>query len=128
MNSPKQVGLIPVRSNTGKLLLQDVATIKESKMPGQYDRYNMRRLITIMANIEGEDLGRLSAKINKAIADAGEVPRADMEVNVRGQIAPMNDLFTDLSVGLGLAVLAIFLLLTAYFQSIRLALTVMATA
>ena len=128
MNSPKQVGLIPIRSNQGKLLLQDVATIKESKMPGQFDRYNMRRLITIMANIEGEDLGRVSAKIDKAIADAGDLPRADMEVNVRGQIEPMNEMFSGLAVGLGLAVLAIFLLLTAYFQSIRLSLTVMAVA
>jgi multidrug efflux pump subunit AcrB len=97
-------------------------------MPGQIDRYNMRRLITIMANVEGEDLGRVSARVKQAIADAGEKPNADMDVDVRGQIEPMNEMFTGLAIGLALAVLAIFLLLTAYFQSVRLALTVMATA
>ncbi len=128
MNSPMQIGLIPIKSTTGSLLLQDIATIKETKTPGEYDRYNMRRLITIMANVEGEDLGRVSAKVNQAIKDAGELPRADMEVNVRGQIEPMLLMFFDLTFGLGLAALAIFLLLTAYFQSIRLAFIVMATA
>ena len=45
-----------------------------------------------------------------------------------GQIEPMNEMFRGLAIGLGMAVLAIFLLLTAYFQSIRLAFAVMATA
>jgi multidrug efflux pump subunit AcrB len=96
-------------------------------MPGEYDRYNMRRLVSLMANIEGEDLGRVSAKINQAIRDAGEAPRG-VVVDVRGQIEPMNQIFQGLAIGLVLAILAIFLLLTAYFQSVRLALTVMATA
>jgi multidrug efflux pump subunit AcrB len=128
INSPRQIGLIPIRSTEGKLLLQNIAEIRESQMPGQIDRYNMRRLITIMANVEGEDLGRVSARVKQAIADAGEKPNADMDVDVRGQIEPMNEMFTGLAIGLALAVLAIFLLLTAYFQSVRLALTVMATA
>ncbi|MBI3824151.1 MAG: efflux RND transporter permease subunit, partial [Planctomycetes bacterium] len=124
MKSGKQVGLIPIKN---KLLLQDVAGIKEGKMPGGYDRYNMRRLVTVMANIEGEDLGRVATKVNTAIANAGEPPLG-VSVDVRGQIEPMNDMFFGLAVGLSVAVLAIFLLLTAYFQSIRLALIVMATS
>jgi multidrug efflux pump subunit AcrB len=87
----------------------------------------MRRLITLMANTQGEDLGRISTRIKKAIADAGEKP-ASINVDVRGQIEPMQQMFQGLLIGLGMAVLAIFLLLTGYFQSIRLALTVMATA
>ena len=30
-------------------------------MPGEYDRYNMKRLVSMTANIEGEDLGRVAA-------------------------------------------------------------------
>jgi multidrug efflux pump subunit AcrB len=128
MNSAKQIGLVPIRNVfNGKLLLQDIASIQEGTMPGSFDRYNMRRLVSFMANIEGEDLGRVSARIKRAIADAGEMP-AGIEVDVRGQIEPMQQMFRGLAIGLGLAVLAIFLLLTAYFQSIRLALTVMAVA
>lgn len=128
MKRPADVGRVPIKNVYGnKLLLQDIATIKETKTPGGYDRYNMKRLISLMANIEGEDLGRVSTRITQAIADAGE-PKVGVNVDVRGQIEPMNEMFKGLLIGLALAVLAIFLLLTAYFQSVRLALTVMATA
>jgi multidrug efflux pump subunit AcrB len=127
MKSSKHVGLVPIRNAYGKVLLQDIASIKEGKMPGEYDRYNMVRLIGVMANIEGEDLGRVSAKINQAIENVGKLP-AGVNIDVRGQIEPMKEMFWGLATGLALAVVAIFLLLTAYFQSIRLALTVMAAA
>jgi multidrug efflux pump subunit AcrB len=96
-------------------------------MPGEYDRYNMSRLVSIMANLSGEDLGHVSPKIQQAIRDAGEAPKG-VSVEVRGQIEPMQEMFQGLAKGLALAVLAIFLLLTAYFQSIRLALAVMLVA
>src|SRR6266481_8910515 len=41
---------------------------------------------------------------------------------MRGQVAPMAEMFTALGIGLALAVLVILVLLTAYFQSPRLAL------
>jgi multidrug efflux pump subunit AcrB len=128
MKSSKQIGLVPIRNAfNGKVYLQDIATLKEGTMPGEYDRYNMRRLVSIMANIEGEDLGRVAAKIKQAIQDAGDAPKG-VVVDVRGQIEPMQEMFQGLAAGLALAVLAIFLLLTAYFQSLRLALAVMSVA
>src|SRR5205814_1543541 len=45
-------------------------------------------------------------------------------IAVRGQVPPMRQMFQGLSVGLGMAVLVIFLLLAAYFQSLRLAFVV----
>ena len=57
MDSPSDVGLVPVKP-TGpgrQLLLRDVADVAEGTMPGEYDRYNMQRLVSMTANIEGED-------------------------------------------------------------------------
>jgi multidrug efflux pump subunit AcrB len=51
-----------------------------------------------------------------------------MEMNVRGQVVPMNTMFFDLAIGLAVGAVVIFLLLTAYFQSPKLALVVMSTA
>jgi len=48
-------------------------------------------------------------------------------VDVRGQIAPMKEMFTNLQLGLALALLTIFLLLAANFQSWRSALVVLLT-
>ena len=131
MNSAKQVGLVPIKT-TGpdrkeRVLLQDVAHIDEGKMQGAYDRYNMRRLVSFMANVEGEDLGRIRDKVRKAISDAGQAPKG-ITVDVRGQIEPMEEMFRGLAIGLVLAIVVIFLLLTAYFQSLRLALIVMAVS
>jgi multidrug efflux pump subunit AcrB len=138
MDSARQVGLVPLRRPTekGQLFLQDVAHVQEGTRPGEYDRYNMKRLVSITANIAGEDLGRVAGRIRQALADAGEPPRG-VEVDVRGQIVPMQQMFgalaggqllEGLTAGLGLAVGVILLLLVAYFQSLRLALIVMTTA
>ena len=107
------------------MLLRDVANVHEGTMPGEYDRINLRRLVSLTANIEGSDLGRVTAELNQALRRAGDPPRG-VRVEVRGQVAPMRQMFDGLGLGLGLAVVAIFLLLTAYFQSPRLALTAVA--
>ncbi len=109
-----------------RLLLRNVGQVVESTMPGEYDRYNMRRVVSMTANIAGEDLGRVAARINEAIRAAGEPPRG-VSVDVRGQIVPMRQMFHGLGVGLAMAVLVIFLLLTAYFQSPRLAFVTVTT-
>jgi multidrug efflux pump subunit AcrB len=95
-------------------------------MVGEYDRLNGQRMITISANVVGEDLGRVANRVNKAIERVGTPPRG-VSVRVRGQIAPMRETLTSLAIGLGLAILVIFLLLSANFQSIRLSLVVLST-
>ncbi|MBV9124945.1 MAG: efflux RND transporter permease subunit, partial [Planctomycetes bacterium] len=129
MNSTRQVGLVPIKRPTqeGQLFLQDVSHLKETTEPGEYDRYNMKRLVSMTANIQGEDLGRVAEQVQRAIQAVGAPPRG-AAVDVRGQIVPMQEMFRGLLVGLAMAVVVIFLLLTAYFQSVRLALTVVLTA
>jgi multidrug efflux pump subunit AcrB len=87
----------------------------------------MKRLISMTANVQGEDLGRVAGRIARALKAAGQPPRG-VAVDVRGQIVPMQQMFTGLIIGLAMAVVVIFLLLTAYFQSLRLALVVLLTA
>src|SRR3984893_18507848 len=95
-------------------------------MPGEYDRYNMKRTVSLAANIAGEDLGRVAGHVDRAIARAGEPPKG-ATVDVRGQIAPMKEMLRGLAIGLAMAVVVILLLLTANFQSIGLAMLVIST-
>jgi multidrug efflux pump subunit AcrB len=128
MNSTREVGQVPIKhSFTGPLLLQDVAEVKEGTMPGEFDRYNMRRVVTLTGNVQGEDLGRVAEHINQALKEVGDPPRG-VEVNVRGQVEPMQQMFKGLTIGLGMTLVVILLLLTGYFQSLRLALAVILTA
>jgi multidrug efflux pump subunit AcrB len=100
--------------------LGDVAHLSYGTVVGEYDRYDMQRLVSLTANVEGEDLGRAARQVDAAIARAGTPPRG-VSVQVRGQIQPLNQTFNSLALGLGFATVAIFLLLAANFQSLRLA-------
>jgi multidrug efflux pump subunit AcrB len=134
MKSATDVETVPVKGNGhSPLLLRDVADVSEGTMPGQVDRYSMRRLVSMTANIEGEDLGRVADRIGRALAEVKrELTDEERErfkgvqVDVRGQVTPMREMFQGLGFGLVVAVAVIFLLLTAYFQSVRLALVAVA--
>jgi multidrug efflux pump subunit AcrB len=108
-------------------LIGDLAKVDAGTTLGEYDRRNGFRMLTLSGNIAGHDLGSVSKEIDKAIHDAGIPPRGTT-VQVRGQITPMRQTLTNLGVGLGLAVLVIFLLLAANYQSLRLGFVVLTTA
>jgi multidrug efflux pump subunit AcrB len=127
MNSAAEVGLVPVKPNgSSPLLVRDVAAVRRGTMPGELDRYNMRRLVSLTANVAGTDLGRVANEVEAAVKRAGDPPTG-VQVHVRGQITPLRQLFSGLEIGLGLTVAVILLLLTGYFQSLRLALVALAT-
>jgi multidrug efflux pump subunit AcrB len=127
IGSVAQLGRIPLRkTDKGQILLQDIASLERGTMPGQYDRYNMKRQVTITANFVGNDLGEVASLVQNAIAKAGTPPTGST-VEIRGQIPPMEEMQSGLAIGLILAIVAVFLLLTAYFQSIRLSLAAIST-
>jgi multidrug efflux pump subunit AcrB len=129
ITSLQDVENIPVMQSPGVQhpLIGDVATVDEGAVMGEYDRRNGFRMLTLSANVAGSDLGGVSRSIDRAIARVGAPPRGTT-VQVRGQIAPMHDTFRNLSIGLGLAAIVIFLLLAANYESLRLAAVVLTTA
>ncbi|MGH9855661.1 MAG: efflux RND transporter permease subunit, partial [Blastocatellia bacterium] len=111
-------------ANGAHALASDVAEISFGTAVGQYDRYNQQRMVTIIGNIAGADLGNAAREVSEAITRAGEVPRG-VRVDVRGQVPPMQQTQSGLQLGLLLAIAVIFLLLTANFQSLRVALVIL---
>ena len=109
-----------------QVLLRDVAHVRPGTMPGEFDRYNMKRSVSLTANIAGADLGTIAGKIERAIGQAGTPPKGAV-VDVRGQIRPMQEILRGLGIGLLMSIVVILLLLTANFQSVKLALIVVST-
>ena len=127
MTTLEALRVVPVTAGGAATpLLGDLARIENATIVGEYDRVNGQRMVTLTANTYGEDLGRVMNHVNQAIAQAGPPPRG-ATVSVRGQIAAMRDTFMNISAGLLVAVLVIFLLLGATFQSLRLAFVVVST-
>jgi len=127
MASVEDLTNLPVMNyGEARPLLGDVATIKLGTAMGVVERYNMQRVVSLTANVEGKPLGMIAGDIKKAIARAGEPPKG-VTVNVRGQIPPLNETIGGLQTGMLLAIGVIFLLLTANFQSLRMAIAVILT-
>jgi len=106
--------------------LGDVAHLSYGQVTGEFDRYDMQRMISLTANVEGEDLGRAADQVDEAIRRAGPPPRG-VEVQIRGQVVPMRQTLHYLSIGLLFAIVAIYLMLAANFQSLRLAFVAVST-
>lgn len=128
MKSMDDLASIPLMSGgaSNHPNLADAARLSYGQVTGEFDRYNMERLISLTANVEGEDLGRAADQVAAAIRRAGPPPLG-VEVHVRGQVVPMRQTFKYLTLGLLCAVVAIYLLLAANFQSLRLALVAVST-
>jgi len=66
---------IPVTpGTTAHPLLGDVARVSYGTIVGEYHRLNGQRMVTLTANIAGQDLGHIANQIQYAIARAGKLP------------------------------------------------------
>jgi len=110
MNSADQLELIPVAGNAGSpVYLRDVATIKKINSPGEYDRINQQRFITLTANIHNKDAGTAFKAVNASIASLGELPTG-VKIMVRGQAELLKDTMSELQSGLLIAIVVIGIL------------------
>jgi multidrug efflux pump subunit AcrB len=127
LQRPEDIEILPLESVNPlvNLMIRDVATVRRGVRPGELDRDMSQRYLTLTANVEGEDMGRASDQVAEAIDRAGDPPQG-VRVEKMGQLPAMKAMFLALSVGLGIAVFVILVLLTAYFQSPRLAIIAVA--
>ncbi|HEY4196552.1 MAG TPA: efflux RND transporter permease subunit, partial [Mucilaginibacter sp.] len=126
MNNMDELKEIPLVKGKSSPTLADVATFKITTAPGEYDRTGPRRFITVSANIYKKDLGSATTAVQQAVKSVGTPPKG-----LIAQIGGMSDLLTEtlnsLQNGLGFAILVIFLLLAANYQSFKVSLTVLVT-
>jgi multidrug efflux pump subunit AcrB len=113
-------------SGAPRPLLRDLASVEQGKTLGEVDHLNSQRLISIIANVGGRDLGAAAQAVAHAVKQAGDPPRGS-KVEIHGQVEQMEKTLSSLREGLALAIVAILLLLAANFQSLRAALLVLST-
>jgi CzcA family heavy metal efflux pump len=86
--------------------LQDKATISHD---------TVQPVVEVQANVAHRDLGSTAADVQKAI-DKIKLPDG-VTVRIRGQAESMNEAFTNMGVGMLLALVLVYLLLVVLFQS-----------
>lgn len=127
MQGMEELGRIPVMEGTGTpARLTDLAGLKTGTMPELIERYNGQHVVSLTANVHGLTLGEAARQLSQTLAGVAAPPKG-VSVKLRGEIPALEQTIGGLRVGLLLAVLVIFLLLSANFQSVRLALGIVLT-
>jgi multidrug efflux pump subunit AcrB len=124
INSMEQLNLLPVgKASDVPVLLRDLATTRKTISPGEYDRINQQRFITLSASLHETDMGTALKDVNLAIASIKNLPPG-VKIQVRGQSELLNQTLLELRNGLLVAVVVIILMLAIFFQSFKLSLSV----
>jgi multidrug efflux pump subunit AcrB len=126
MASLNDIREIPVVANQPRPVLGDVADIKQDTTYGENDDIGSVPTFSVTANLNKKDLGTATTDVNKALASLGKPPRG-LTVELRGMSQTLTDTLDSLQGGLAVAVLVIFLMLAANFQSFKVSLVVLCT-
>jgi HAE1 family hydrophobic/amphiphilic exporter-1 len=108
---------IPLRGTRSKepTTLDTVVNATMIPSPTEVDHYQLSRIIDLYVSPKTEDVGRLTAQIEKIIANA-KLPEG-VRVNLRGSVQNMRTSFKSFSIGLILAIVLVYLILVAQFGS-----------
>ncbi len=107
---------IPLLSGRGtEVLLQDVAEVRPGTGPMTIQRRNQTRVISITSQLVGRSLGDVVAEVRQKVAQLALPPGYWVEYT--GEAEQMRETFGTLLVSLALAVVLIYLVLAAQFES-----------
>ncbi|MFN8344065.1 MAG: efflux RND transporter permease subunit [Spirosomataceae bacterium] len=126
MRSLPQLQEIPLVAGQARPVLSDVATFSVDTLPGEFARIGPRRFVTVSANVHRQDLGNATKAVEKILADLGETPKG-LVTEIKGMSSLLTETLDSLQTGLAIAVLVIFLLLAANYQSFKLSFAVLST-
>ncbi len=97
-------------------LLSNVAAIARTVDPAVIEHYTIQRVMDVNCAVSGRDLGITSAAVQRAIDRLGKLPPGT-KVTIRGQSQAMRGSFKTLGEGIILAIVLVYLLMVANFQS-----------
>jgi CzcA family heavy metal efflux pump len=97
-------------------LLGNLASVTHAWDPAVVAHYSVQRVMDVDAAVEGRDLGSVAAKVQHEIDNIGPLPKGT-HIVIRGQSQAMNESFKTLGEGLILAIILVYLLMVANFQS-----------
>ncbi|SFD32305.1 efflux RND transporter permease subunit [Spirosoma endophyticum] len=126
MTSINDLGEIPISPNSNRPILSDVADLKKGTTYGENDNLGAIPVLSVTANLNDMDLGRAATDVQKAIDSLGELPRG-LTIKMQGLTQVLIDTLDSLQNGLLVAIVVIFLMLAANFQSFKVSLVVLCT-
>jgi hydrophobic/amphiphilic exporter-1 (mainly G- bacteria), HAE1 family len=117
VNTMSDLRQIPLRGpkSTETTYLDNVVKVSAIPSPTEVDHYQLFRAVDLYVSPKAEDLGRITARVEKIIK---ETPLPDgVRVNLRGSVQGMRASFKSFGIGLILSVVLVYLVLVAQFAS-----------
>jgi multidrug efflux pump subunit AcrB len=109
---------IPITASTGtnSQLLANLATLQRQTLPIVIDHYNIQPTFDIYADVDRRDLGGVADQIHDIIKQQKNLPGGTF-IELRGEVTTMEQSFSRLLLGIGFAVIIVYLLMAVNFQS-----------
>jgi CzcA family heavy metal efflux pump len=96
--------------------LGNFAQLSRTISPAQVSHTTVQRVVDVMANVEGRDLGGVVKDIRARIQSLGELPPG-VKIALTGQNEVMESSFRSLAAGLIIAIALVYMLMVVLFQS-----------
>jgi len=122
-DTPSAIQNLYVRSRTGEVIaLRNLVRVETGAAPSEITRTDRQRSVRIDANLDGIALGE-AITVAQGIAD--EILPENVSLSLAGQAEAMREGLAEFGTALGLAIVVIYLVLAAQFESFIHPLTVM---
>lgn len=126
MTSIDDIGEIPILKNSARPVLSDIATLTQTTTYGENDNLGAMPMLSVTANLNDKDLGTATKDVQAAITSLGELPRG-LTMEPIGLSNTLTETLDSLQSGLLVAIVVIFLMLAANFQSFSVSFVVLTT-
>jgi multidrug efflux pump subunit AcrB len=116
-DQPAQGGRAKGKPGQPTQLLGNLAVLSRGTQAANLNHYNVQPTYDVYANVQGRDLGAVSADVQKIVDAAQKGLPSGSTIVIRGQVESMNSSFLGLGTGLVFAILLVYLLMVVNFQS-----------
>ncbi len=123
IDQPNVIDNVVVKSKiSGKVVpFKNFARVRETTAPVEINHHDLAREFNVYSNVSGIDIGTFSEEVIHRIDEMRASLPTGYEVNFEGEVGVMKKSFSNLTLGLWLAVLLAFFVITPLFKSFKLA-------
>lgn len=122
--SIEDIKAIPVKKGSSFPLLEDIASISYKDAPAQVNRRGPNRYVSIIADVHEKDLGAANKMLDQVLEKVGEAPKG-IRVWKEGSLVLLEETLIGLLSGLSIAIVVIFFMMSAYYQSLRISIVIL---
>jgi multidrug efflux pump subunit AcrB len=119
LTSLDQILNTPIRTTADgrQITLRSFATLQLRDIPANIDRTTLQPTTTILANVEGADLGSVYGKVVEAVDAARPSLKPGNRIEIAGQARAMEQAYGEMLSGLLMAAVFVYLVMVVNFQS-----------